>query len=230
MKREQSAARILVVEDQEDVRRLLVTALQIEGHEVDEASNAHDGLKKLSEHRYRLVLSDYAMPGGTGTWMLNEAARLGWMRDAVALILTAHAEARELSAVDVIPKPFDLDTFLTQVRTVLADVHDADSGGTAPGGHRIELVLYVSSASSASLQARRNLEKVLQEFEPSQIQLSVRDLEQDPFAGDRDRVAFTPTLVKRYPEPPMWILGNLKEREVITDLLVACGVQTKAKA
>lgn len=224
-----AAARILVVEDQEDVRRLLVTALRIEGHDVDEAANAHDGLKKLSERRYRLVLSDYAMPGGTGAWMLNEAARLGWLKDAVALILTAHAEARELSAMDVIPKPLDLDTFLTQVRTVLADAHDGDSSATA-AGHRIELVLYISSASSASLQARRNLEKVLQEFEPSQIQMSVCDLERDPFAGDRDRVAFTPTLVKRYPQPPMWILGNLKEREIIADLLVACGVETKAKA
>jgi DNA-binding NtrC family response regulator len=230
MTRERTAAQILVVEDQDDVRRLLVTALRIEGHEVDEAANAHDGLKKLSERRYRLVLSDYAMPGGTGTWMLNEAARLGWLKDAVALILTAHAEARELSAVEVIPKPLDLDTFLTQVRTVLADAHDGGSGGTAAGGHRIELVLYISSASSASLQARRNLEKVLQEFEPSQIQMSVCDLERDPFAGDRDRVAFTPTLVKRYPQPPMWILGNLKEREIIADLLVACGVETKAKA
>ena len=124
MTRERTAARILVVEDQEDVRRLLVTALRIDGHEVDEAANAQDGLKKLSERRYRLVLSDYAMPGGTGTWMLNEAARLGWLKDAVALILTAHAEARELSAVDVILKPLDLDTFLTQVRTVLADAHD----------------------------------------------------------------------------------------------------------
>jgi len=223
-------ARILVVDDQDDVRRMLVTALELEGHRVDEAANAEEGLNRLREARYNVVLSDYAMPGGTGTWMLNEAARLGWLKDAVALILTAHAEARELSAVNVIPKPLDLDTFLTQVRTVLADGHDGDSGGTAALGHRIELVLYISSASSVSLQARRNLENVLQQFEPSQIQLTVRDLGRDPFAGDGDRVAFTPTLVKRFPQPPMWILGNLKEQEIITDLLVACGVETKTKA
>src|SRR5687768_4754984 len=66
-------ARILVVEDQEDVRRMLVTALEIEGHLVDEAATAADGLKCLRQTRYTLVLSDYAMPGGTGTWMLNEA-------------------------------------------------------------------------------------------------------------------------------------------------------------
>src|SRR5688500_11463030 len=40
-------ARILIVEDQPDVRRMLVTALEIEGHHVDEASNAREGLERL---------------------------------------------------------------------------------------------------------------------------------------------------------------------------------------
>ena len=60
-------ARILIVEDQDDVRRMLATALGIEGHVVDEASSAAEGLKCLQQTRYNLVLSDYAMPGGTGT-------------------------------------------------------------------------------------------------------------------------------------------------------------------
>src|SRR4029453_8654549 len=63
-----AAARILVVEDQGDVRRMLATALQMEGHVVDEAATAADGLICLEQSRYDLVLSDYAMPGGTGTW------------------------------------------------------------------------------------------------------------------------------------------------------------------
>jgi hypothetical protein len=40
-------ARILVVEDQDDVRCMLVTALQIDGHDVADASNATDGLRRL---------------------------------------------------------------------------------------------------------------------------------------------------------------------------------------
>jgi len=114
-----SAARVLVVEDQEDVRRLLVTALQIEGHIVDEAANAHEGLKRLSEARYNLVLSDYAMPGGTGTWMLREAAGHGLLDDTLAMIVTAHPDVSELANVEVIAKPFDLDDFLGQIRHVL---------------------------------------------------------------------------------------------------------------
>jgi CheY-like chemotaxis protein len=114
-----SPSRVLVVEDQEDVRRLLVTALQIEGHSVDEAANAHDGLKRLREARYNLVLSDYAMPGGTGTWMLRQAACLGLLDETIAMIVTAHPDVTDLANVEVIAKPFDLDEFLDQVRQLL---------------------------------------------------------------------------------------------------------------
>ena len=115
----QPAERVLVVEDQDDVRRMLVTALEMDGHEVDEAGNAHEGLKRLRAARYNLVLSDYAMPGGTGAWMLREATREGLLRGTVALIVTAHPEARELASLDVIPKPLDIDDFLEQVRRAL---------------------------------------------------------------------------------------------------------------
>ena len=233
--------RILVVEDQEDVRRMLATALEIEGYTVDEATNAAEGLRCLEEHRYRLVLSDYAMPGGTGTWMLHEASTRGLMHDAVALIVTAHPDVRDLADVEVLTKPLDLDRFLEQVRRILMS-HDggmaqANGAGAAPGPgsgpagqnlrasrHRVELVLYISSSSPPSLQARRNLESALQHFDRTQVAFSVCDLSHDPLAGDADRIAFTPTLVRRYPEPKMWVLGNLKDVEVVADLLRASGV------
>jgi CheY-like chemotaxis protein len=219
MSAREKCSQILVVEDQDDVRRLLVTALEIEGHTVDAAANAYEGLAKLRERRYHLILTDYAMPGGTGTWMLREAARDGLLGTAVSLIVTAHPDARELAKHQVIPKPLDLDDFLEHVRRVL---------GPSQREHIVELVLYVSSASPASMQARRNLERVLDGFDRSQVKYSVCDLDRDPMAGDEDRVAFTPTLVKRYPEPRMWLLGSLREMDVVADLLRVCGVDAKA--
>jgi DNA-binding NtrC family response regulator len=114
------SARILVVEDQEDVRRMLIAALQMEGHVVDEAATAADGLKCLEQSRYDLVLSDYAMPGGTGTWMLHQASRQGLLHHTIAVIVTAHPGVRDLENVEVITKPLDLDRFLEQVRHILA--------------------------------------------------------------------------------------------------------------
>lgn len=230
------AARILVVEDQEDVRRMLVTALEIEGHVVDEAANATEGLKRLQEARYNLVLSDYAMPGGTGTWMLHEATRLGLMEETVALIVTAHPDIRELADVEVISKPLDLDYFLEQVRRILSDsvasgrrkgASNMGRDGERVARHRVELVLYISSASPASIQARRNLDRLLERFDTSQIKYTICDLGRDPLAGEADRIAFTPTLVKRFPEPRMWVLGNLREADILADLLRVCGVDTK---
>ena len=226
-------ARILVVEDQDDVRRLLVTALEIEDHEVEEAANALEGLARLRGRRFDLILTDYAMPGGTGAWMLKEAAREGLLNGAVSLIVTAHPDVRELTNHDVIPKPLDLDYFLEQVRRVLARNTPAQADD-APQAHSprprfaVELVLYVSSASPASIQARRNLERVLDGFDRTQVKYSVCDLGRDPLSGEADRVAFTPTLVKRYPEPRMWLLGNLREADIVADLLRVCGVDAKA--
>ena len=228
-------ARILVVEDQDDVRRMLTTALSIEGHLVDEASSAAEGLACLAQARYDLVLSDYAMPGGTGAWMLHQATEKGLLNDAVALIITAHPDVRELENVEVITKPLDLDNFLEQVRRILTAEREDQASPPAPetsrsrarNRPRIELVLYVSSESPSSIQARRNLEQLLEQFDMSQVRYTVCDLVREPLAGEADRIAFTPTLVKRYPEPKMWVLGNLREPQIVADLLRVCGVDAR---
>jgi DNA-binding NtrC family response regulator len=226
-------ARILVVEDQEDVRQMLTLALEFEGHRVDGAANAHEGLKRLREARYNLVLSDYAMPGGSGAWMLQEATRLGLLTNTAAVIVTAHPHVRDVANVPVIGKPLDLDRFLEQVRSILIAAAGDGNGQSlgvesSHGDYRVELVLYISSASPASIQARRNLERLLARFEATQVKCSICDLVREPLAGDEDRIAFTPTLVKRFPEPRMWVLGNLRETDVLSDLLRVCGVDAKA--
>jgi DNA-binding response OmpR family regulator len=232
-----AAARILIVEDQDDVRRMLATALSIEGHQVDEAGTAAEGLKCLQQSRYDLVLSDYAMPGGTGTWMLHEATAQGLMHGTVGLIVTAHPDVRELKNVEVVRKPLDLDNFLEQVRKILAAAGaraamalpspEPSRPSVRSSRHRVDLVLYVSSASPNCVQARRNLERLLEEFDASQVHYTVCDLVREPLAGEADRIAFTPTLVKRYPEPKMWVLGNLREPQIIADLLRVCGVDPR---
>jgi CheY-like chemotaxis protein len=122
---------------------MMATALGIEGYRVDEASNAHDGLMRLQAQRYALVVSDYAMPGGTGTWMIEEARRLGAMRKTVALIVTAHPDVRQIADVAVISKPIDLDDFLAQVRDTLPNSAPIDASAPA------------SSARSRAKQKRK---------------------------------------------------------------------------
>ena len=225
---------------------MLVTALEIDGHQVDEADSAPAGLRMLHARTYQLVLSDYAMPGGTGTWMLHEANRLGLMKDSMALIITAHPDVPDLADVEVISKPLDLDFFLEQVRRLLlSGPTSAMNGGAArtgdsvshqgpdnaprlppsePGSPKVEFVLYVSSASPASVQAQRNIEKLVSQCDRSEVKLTICDLGRDPLAGEADRIAFTPTLVKKYPEPKMWLVGNRRDPHILVDLLRVCGV------
>ncbi len=221
-------ARILVVDDHVDLRRMLATALEMDGHDVDEAGDAREGLVRLASARYDLILTDYAMPGETGTWMLHEATRLGLMHNAVAMIVTAQPGVKELSEVEVIAKPLDLDNFLEQVRRILSSLPSETDRAPEPARiHKVELVLYVSSLSATSIQARDNLQRLLEEFDRSQIRFSVCDLVEEPLAGNDDRVTFTPTLVKRYPAPRTWILGNLRSPGIVADLLRACGVDDR---
>ncbi len=137
-----TAPRILVVEDQPDVRRMMATLLTIEGYPVDEASNAYEGLERLRTRHYALVVSDYAMPGGTGTWMIEEATRLGLMEETVAVIVTAHPDVRQHTRFTVVRKPIDLDDFLIQIRETL------------PNSAPIEDRAPLSSARSRAKQKR----------------------------------------------------------------------------
>ena len=226
-------ARILVVEDQDDLRQMLTMALEIEGYLVDAAANAREGLKRLGNARYNLVLSDYAMPGATGAWMLGEATRLGLLRGIPAVIVTAHPHVRDLEGIPVISKPLELDRFLQQVRSILDAGHYSPEGASMSPEietacpHRVELVLYISSSSPASIQARRNLERLLAHFDAGQVKCTVHDLLNEPLAGEEDRIAFTPTLVKRFPEPRVWVLGDLREPSILSDMLRVCGVDAR---
>lgn len=106
---------------------MLATALEMEGHLVDEAASATEGLQCLQQSRYDLVLSDYAMPGGTGTWMLRQATEQGLLDNTISLIVTAHPDVRDFN-VEVISKPLDMEKFLAQIRHILASA----SSGSQP--------------------------------------------------------------------------------------------------
>lgn len=89
---------------------------------------------------------------------------------------------------------------------------------------RLELILYVSAASPASVRAELAMREVLKRFAADEISYSVCDLAKYPGEAERDRVIFTPTLVKRFPAPRAWVLGNLENPSIVVELLMAAGV------
>jgi DNA-binding response OmpR family regulator len=112
-------SRILLVEDSADLRALMVLILEAEGYQVDSARTAEEALGLLARNRYDLVLSDYALPGRTGAWLLREAVARHLMTPLNGMIVTAYRDVRDADGFPVVHKPLDFDAFLQCVRTRL---------------------------------------------------------------------------------------------------------------
>jgi CheY-like chemotaxis protein len=109
--------RILVVDDQEHMRELLVEALSADGHSVDPAENGVVALKLLAERSYDLVVSDLQMPQLDGPKLYEEVRRRRSDAPPSFIFITGEDEApgygRFLSdsKLPVVTKPFKLKEF-----------------------------------------------------------------------------------------------------------------------
>jgi len=233
--------RILCVEDDEQVLSVLAGMLETEGYEVATATTAEGGLSLLRSGAFHLVVTDYWLPDRTGAWMLNEASQTGVLQQTPVLVVTAEHRPQGIENLKVLRKPLDVDEFLGIIHQSLEPVreHEVEKARReverkyektegATSEVRIDLALYISPRSPSSLKALRNLKRLLAGYEEGQVRFVVHDLADKPsISAEEDRIAFTPTLVKRWPEPKVWVLGDLDEPEVVKDLLAHCGVDQK---
>lgn len=238
--------RILVVDDDRTFGGFMLAALESRGHDVDWASCIQDGLASLYARRYDLAIIDLRLPDGSGLDFLRDATDEGLFEDTAAIILTGH-DFEEPSDIRVFRKSLDLDPFLDRMANIVAatkkrkatssrrtTMPPSSLRGLAFDQHRpskkpprIDLVLYTSAASEKSQRALRTIQRVLDNYEAHQINLTVCDLADQPAQADEDSVVFTPTLVKRGPGPRTWIVGNLDQDELLIDLLDVSGVDRK---
>lgn len=122
-------ARVLVVDDESDIRRLLRAAFSEFGFEVEEAGTGQEALARLQLAPYDLVILDLSMPGSDGFDVLEGLYGLP-QRPRVA-VLTARTNeddrqrAYELGAIDLTTKPFDPYDFVTKL-TGLLQLDDED--------------------------------------------------------------------------------------------------------
>lgn len=105
--------RILVVDDEQLVRDLLVSYLSSLGFVVETAQDGVEGLEKYAEGDFDVVLTDLSMPNMDGLELLKELREID--DEAVVLIITGYptigtaVEAIKQGAADYITKPFTLD-------------------------------------------------------------------------------------------------------------------------
>ena len=117
-----SAGRILVVDDDPQIRRVMRVTLTGQGYEVDDAKDGEAALEKLRGQRFDLVLLDMNMPGMDGL----EACRAIRAQSEIAIIMLTvrdaeadKVEALDAGADDYITKPYQSPELLARIRAAL---------------------------------------------------------------------------------------------------------------
>ena len=117
---------LLLVDDEQKIRRMLGQALRAEGHEVLEAGSVREAQRMLAERNVDVLIIDNLMPDMTGLDLIRElAATTPEAERPQILMMTAHAtiesaiEAMKLGALDYLQKPFEVDELLVVVRRAL---------------------------------------------------------------------------------------------------------------
>ena len=124
--------RILVVDDEDNLRTMLVAALKFEGYDVAAAPNGREGLRSVKESKPDLIVLDVMMPELDGFGMLKRLRETGDRTPVVFLTAKdTSADAVEglgLGADDYLSKPFSLEELVARVEAVMRRV---DSSPTA---------------------------------------------------------------------------------------------------
>jgi DNA-binding response OmpR family regulator len=118
-------AKILVVDDDESIRRLVSFTLTDLGHELVEAATGQEAISEVRDGEPVLIVLDVMMPGMDGLEVLKELRRLGLKRNTRVVLLTAKTQETDfvagynLGADDYLTKPFDPDELALQVTETL---------------------------------------------------------------------------------------------------------------
>lgn len=121
-------AKILTVEDEENIRRLLAVNLQARGYDVLEAESAEEGLPLLNDEAVDLVLLDIRLPGQSGWSMLETMQQEPELRDIPVIVVSGEADRTYYqndcspgNVKGIIPKPVVLPELLQSVQRVIND-------------------------------------------------------------------------------------------------------------
>ena len=144
-----SGARVLVVDDEQRVRRLLQTALTERGYDVTTAASGEEALSAIAKRQPDIILLDLIMPGMSG---LDVCRSVRQDLSTPIVVLSAHGEehdkvlALDLGADDYLTKPFGMEELLARIRVALRH--------SVGGGSRTEPV-YQSGDLRVDFERRR---------------------------------------------------------------------------
>ncbi|GAA1335125.1 response regulator transcription factor [Brachybacterium rhamnosum] len=125
-------ARLLVVDDEPNIRDLLATSLRFAGFEVFTASTGNEAIREATEHQPDLVVLDVMLPDMDGFTVTRRLRDRG--EEYPILFLTARDETQDkvngltVGGDDYVTKPFSLEEVVARIRAVLRRTHGAAEG------------------------------------------------------------------------------------------------------
>ncbi len=119
-------ARILVIDDQEPIRRVVRRALEQDGHEVFDASDGEVGMEILESQSFDIVITDIFMPGQDGIVTLRQIRKRFPAVKVIVIsggdstgMMDLREDAELLGAVSSLQKPFNAREIMDKVRAAL---------------------------------------------------------------------------------------------------------------
>jgi two-component system KDP operon response regulator KdpE len=111
--------RVLVVDDEAQIRRALSTNLRARGYEIDLAATGEEALRKAGDRPPDLVILDIGLPGMDGVAVVQ--ALRGWSSVPIVMLSVREGEADKVAALDAgaddyVTKPFGMDELLARLR------------------------------------------------------------------------------------------------------------------
>jgi DNA-binding response OmpR family regulator len=119
--RDATTPRVLLIDDDEALLRMLEVSMSSDGLEVGTARDGKEALEELDQEDYDVVILDLQMPRMNGRAFFHEMISRGHKPKVVILSAYGAEEAqRELDVAAAVPKPFDPDVLIETVRKVAA--------------------------------------------------------------------------------------------------------------
>jgi two-component system phosphate regulon response regulator PhoB len=198
--RNPQSTRVLVVEDEPDIRLALRVTLEKKGYLVTEAGNGRSAVDTLEEDRPDLLLLDLMLPDFDGFEILKTIQRSPRLRGIPTIILSARTDETdrilgfELGADDYVTKPFSPRELVLRVQAVLNRVGDTEPGGvtTSFGPFRIDDDNHEVTAGGDSVELTITEYKLLRSLVLSRGRVLTREmLLADVWGYDADAVSRT---------------------------------------
>jgi two-component system KDP operon response regulator KdpE len=134
--------RVLVVDDEPQIRRALETGLRVAGYAVETAENCEQALAAAAMRPPEAVILDLVLPDGTGTEVCRELRK--WSSAAVIVLSVVGEEKEKVAALDAgaddyVTKPVGIDELLARLRAALRRVSPSSEPVMVIGGLEVDL-------------------------------------------------------------------------------------------